>query len=291
MIDVKNVTKKYGNSIANSKLNFSIKKGELVGLLGENGSGKTTLISLLSKELKADEGAILLNNGEIDRYLEYIGICHQEFGLFDFLTVEEHLRFFNILRSKGKTQIFRYDKVVEELGLSNIFNKKVIHLSGGERRRVAIALTLISDPEILLLDEPTANLDVNWRDSILNFIIYLNKEFGKTIIFSSHYLDEVQEVVDRVLILKKGKLVMDTTLENFNKDFEYKKYLINNSKLPESVFEFLRDFKVNYYSSQKDTTIYLPVDRAIPFENYLRDVKVDFNKEKIEIISERKNIF
>ena len=213
IITIDNVCKKYKAKKALDNVSLTIKKGELFGLLGINGAGKTTLIKILCGLTRKTSGTIMINNfnldKDIDRIKEIIDISPQETSVANNLTVKENLEFFaNIYNNNVANTI---NDIVDIFNLNEVLNQRAKTLSGGYKRRLSIAIALISKPKILFLDEPTLGLDVFARRELWNIIKKLQKNI--TIILTSHYLEEIENLCDRVAILSNGKLLETGTIE------------------------------------------------------------------------------
>ena len=213
IITIDNVCKNYKSKKALDNVSLSIKQGELFGLLGVNGAGKTTLIKILCGLTKKTSGTITINNfnldKEIDKIKEIIDISPQETSVANNLTVKENLEFFgNIYNNNDANTI---NEIVDIFNLNEVLNQRAKTLSGGYKRRLSIAIALISKPKILFLDEPTLGLDVFARRELWNIIKNLQKNI--TIILTSHYLEEIENLCDRVAILSNGKLLKTGTIE------------------------------------------------------------------------------
>ena len=213
IITIDNVCKNYKSKKALDNVSLSIKQAELFGLLGVNGAGKTTLIKILCGLTRKTRGTITINNfnldKEIDKIKEIIDISPQETSVANNLTVKENLEFFaNIYNNNDVKTI---NEIVDIFNLNEVLNQRAKTLSGGYKRRLSIAIALISKPKILFLDEPTLGLDVFARRELWNIIKKLQKNI--TIILTSHYLEEIENLCDRVAILSNGKLLKTGTIE------------------------------------------------------------------------------
>ena len=213
IISINNVCKNYKSKKALDNVSLTIKHGELFGLLGVNGAGKTTLIKILCGLTKKSSGKITINNydldNEIDKIKEIIDISPQETSVANNLTVKENLEFFaNIYHTNNTNTI---DELVRTFNLAEVLNQKAKTLSGGYKRRLSIALALVSKPKILFLDEPTLGLDVFARRELWNIIKKLHKSI--TIILTSHYLEEIENLCDKVAILSNGKILKTGTIQ------------------------------------------------------------------------------
>lgn len=213
IITIDNVCKNYKSKKALDNVSLKINSGELFGLLGVNGAGKTTLIKILCGLTKKTSGKLVINNydldTEMDKIKEIIDISPQETSVANNLTVKENLEFFaNIYDIKDENRI---EEIVNIFKLNEVLNQRAKTLSGGYKRRLSIAIALISKPKILFLDEPTLGLDVFARRELWNIIKKLQKNI--TIILTSHYLEEIENLCDRVAILSNGKLLKTGTID------------------------------------------------------------------------------
>jgi len=209
-VEVQGVTKIYGEQRAVDNLSFEVKKGEILGFLGPNGAGKSTTMKIITGYLHADEGTTLVNgyNAVTDpvRVKSLIGYLPEHNPLYPELYVREYLRIMaNIQHVSDPTR--KVEEVIELTGLTRECKKRVGALSKGYRQRVGLAQALIHDPEVLILDEPTSGLDPNQLAEIRELIKSLGAE--KTVIFSTHIMQEVQAICDRVVIIDRGKMVLD----------------------------------------------------------------------------------
>ncbi len=215
-IETQNLTKKYKDITAVDGLNLKIKKGELFSLLGVNGAGKTTTMKMLCGLTRIDNGDAFLNGysikSETDKIHEIIGISPQETAVAPSLTVKENLQMFCGIYgfSKEKTAS-KISELEKQFDLSPFINKKAGKLSGGQQRRLSIALSLIGEPEILFLDEPTMSLDVIARNELWDTITALKEKC--TIILTTHYMEEAEALSDRIGIMKDGRLLTVGTAE------------------------------------------------------------------------------
>ncbi|MBR2975200.1 MAG: ABC transporter ATP-binding protein [Clostridia bacterium] len=214
VITIDNVCKNYKSKKALDNVCLAIKQGELFGLLGVNGAGKTTLIKILCGLTKKTSGTVTINNfnldKDIDKIKEIIDISPQETSVANNLTVKENLEFFaNIYSNNDASTI---NEIVDIFNLNEVLNQRAKTLSGGYKRRLSIAIALISKPQILFLDEPTLGLDVFARRELWTIIKKLKNSI--TIILTSHYLEEIENLCDRVAILSNGKLLHTGTIDD-----------------------------------------------------------------------------
>jgi len=213
-ISFKHLTKNYGSLVALNDVILDIEEGEFFGLLGPNGAGKTTLISILAGLCRPTKGSVEVMGHDVQSDFRsarrLLGIVPQELVFDPFFTVRETLQFqsgYFGIKNNGEW----IDEILHHLGLADKANKNMRALSGGMKRRVLVAQALVHRPPVIVLDEPTAGVDVELRQSLWKFISRLNKE-GHTIVLTTHYLEEAQELCGRIAMLKKGQIVaLDTT--------------------------------------------------------------------------------
>lgn len=217
MIEVKNVTKKYGKFIAVDNISFTINEGEIIGLLGPNGAGKSTTMNMLTGFIEQTEGEIIIDGYNTlkkpKKAKKEIGYMPEGVPLYTDLTVKEFITYMaeikNVDRKNRKEKV---QEIINKTGLKDVQKKLIKNLSRGYKQRVSMAGALIGDPKILILDEPTVGLDPKQITEIRNLI----KELGKThtVILSSHILSEVSQICNKVIIINKGKIVAIDTPEN-----------------------------------------------------------------------------
>jgi ABC-2 type transport system ATP-binding protein len=215
-IQVSNLTKVYGKQKAIDNVSFNVKKGEIVGFLGPNGAGKSTTLKIITGYMQADAGKALVNGLPVNpnniETKKQTGYLPEANPLYYDMYVKEYLGFiFNVHQLK-KDKRKRIEEVIILTGLTLERNKKIGQLSKGYKQRVGLAAALIHDPEVLVLDEPTSGLDPNQIVEIREVIRTLGKD--KTVLFSSHILQEVQAICDRIIIINKGNIVADDLLTN-----------------------------------------------------------------------------
>lgn len=225
MIEIKNLTKTFGKVNAVDNLTITVEKGEIFGLIGENGAGKTTTLRMLATMLRPTSGTATLNGYDIkkepDKVRGELGILFGgESGLYNRLTVKENISYFAELNDMDKASIQGRIKYLAEIfEMSDYIDKQAGKLSKGMRQKAAFARSIVHDPNILLLDEPSAGLDVSAMLVIQEFIKSQNK-LGKTIIFSSHTMSEVEKLCNRIAIINKGSLVVTDSLVNIKNTYQ-----------------------------------------------------------------------
>jgi len=221
-ITVENLTKFYGDQKVLNKVSFSIRKGEIVGFLGPNGAGKSTLMKILTTFIQASEGKAFVNGFSVvenkKKVQKSVGYLPEHNPLYLEMYVREYL-FYNA--KIYKIPISEVEKIIEKTGLKTEAHKKIGNLSKGFRQRVGIASTLLHNPEVLILDEPTTGLDPNQLLEIRELLKTAGK--NKTVLFSTHILQEVEAICDRVIIINKGEIVHDKSLKDTIKDIGLEK--------------------------------------------------------------------
>jgi len=223
LIEVKGLKKNYGRNTALQGLDFEICRGEIFGLFGPNGAGKSTLISILATLIKPTEGDVLVNGVSVrnrpDRIRTEIGFVPQEIALYPMLTGRDNLNFWaGIYGISGKLRNERVNEAIAVARLEDRIMDRVSEYSGGMKRRLNIAVSLLHHPRILLMDEPTVGVDVQSRRYILDTLETLKKN-GITIVLSSHYVDELETLCDRIAIMDKGKILALGAADELKKSY------------------------------------------------------------------------
>ncbi len=218
-ISVKNISKYYGEQKALDNVSFNIKSGEIVGFLGPNGAGKSTMMKIITGFIPPNEGEVKVNDMDILEHSmeirKQIGYLPEHNPLYEEMYVREFLQYSGKLYKLGKELNKRVEEVIEHTGLLPESKKKIGALSKGYRQRVGLANALLSDPKILILDEPTTGLDPNQIVEIRNLISQTGKE--KTIMLSTHIMQEVEAICDRIIIIKDGKIVADDATKEIHR--------------------------------------------------------------------------
>ncbi|HUW48978.1 MAG TPA: ATP-binding cassette domain-containing protein [Patescibacteria group bacterium] len=210
-IVIENLTKKFEDVTAVDGLSLEIEKGELFGLLGPNGAGKTTAIKILCGLLEPSSGSAHVGGYDVrkdtSKVKELIGVCPQDTAAYSFLSGRENVELFGNLHALPKEKLKKNtDELLEKMSLAEDPNRRFGKYSGGMKRRINLIMALVHDPEIAFLDEPTVAMDPQSRHAVWDFIREL-KNRGKTIILTTHYMEEAEELCDRVGIIDHGKLI------------------------------------------------------------------------------------
>ena len=244
MIEVKNVTKKYGSTIAVDDVSFEVKDGEVVGFLGPNGAGKSTTMNMITGFIEPTMGQIIVNGNDISKRprkaKKEIGYMPENVPLYYELTAKEFVSYMAELklvkRSERKQEV---EKVLKETGLEDVKNKLIRNLSRGYKQRVSMAGALVGNPDVIILDEPTVGLDPKQITEIRSLIKGLGK--NHTVILSTHILSEVSQICERVIIINKGKIVAIDTPENLEKTTREKNGIMVTVEDPKDNMSHLKD--------------------------------------------------
>lgn len=213
MLEIKKLYKDYGNHIAVDGIDLKIQKGQIYGILGPNGAGKSTTIGMICGLIKKTSGEVIYEEetNKIRKWKENIGIVPQDFALYWDLTAEENISFFcSLYGFKGQDLKYRTAKTLEFVGLTDVKNKKVSEFSGGMKRRLNIGCAIAHSPKLIIMDEPTVGIDPQSRNHILESVLKLRDE-GATIIYTSHYMQEVDDICDRIAIIDRGHIIAEGT--------------------------------------------------------------------------------
>ena len=291
MIQVENITKKYGSFTAVENINFEIEEGEIVGFLGPNGAGKSTTMNMITGFIEPTSGKIIVDGYDISKKprkaKRQIGYMPEGVPLYSDLTVKEFVTYMaEIKKVDRKTRKEKVEKIIEETGLKDVEKKLTRNLSRGYKQRVSMAGALVGEPKILILDEPTVGLDPKQITEIRNLI----KELGKThtVILSSHILSEVSQICQKVIIINKGKIIAVDTPENLeNKVASKNDIYVTVEDLDNRIEEVAKDIK-------EITKIELVKENKDKTKQYLIESEKDVDLRKIlfkELAKENITIF
>lgn len=268
-IEVTNVTKIYGSQRALDEVTFSIAPGEIVGLLGPNGAGKSTLMKIITCFIPPTSGDVKVSGYDIFegsiKVREKVGYLPEHNPLYLDMYVREYLEFIAGIYHMGKTKRTRVDEMISLTGLSRESKKLIGALSKGYRQRVGLAQALIHDPEVLILDEPTSGLDPNQILEIRNLIRNVGKESNKTVMLSTHIMQEVEAICDRAIIIHQGRIVADDAtqkLTGMGKDRNLFRVEFNRS-LPAKVLETIKGITGLKHQEGNSWTIETNIGRDI----------------------------
>jgi ABC-2 type transport system ATP-binding protein len=221
MLQARDLRKHFGKVVALDGVSFGAAPGESVGLLGPNGAGKTTAVSIIAGLLRPDSGEVLVNGrmlrGDTDPAKRGIGLVPQDIGLFEEISARENLALFAALYGLGGGERRKaVDEALDFVGLADRAKDKVAGFSGGMKRRLNIAAALLHDPQLLLLDEPTVGVDPQSRNAIFDNLEILKRR-GKTLLYTTHYMEEAERLCDRLVIVDHGKVIADDTMAGLHK--------------------------------------------------------------------------
>lgn len=286
-IEVSNISKTYGSQKALDNVSFAIRKGEIVGFLGPNGAGKSTLMKILTTYLNADSGTASVNGHDVasqgKAVQKAVGYLPEHNPLYLDLYVREYLGFNADVYGVAKTRI---EEVIRLTGLSPESHKKISQLSKGYRQRVGLANALLHDPEVLILDEPTTGLDPNQLVEIRNVIKNAGKD--KTVFLSTHIMQEVEAICDRVIIIDHGKIKADNRIEKLKEVAEQ----VIEVEFDKAVSEHLINAIPNlHYASRISDTAW---ELTFATENDMRETLFDFAQQNglktLQIAQKNKNL-
>ncbi len=292
IIEVKNLTKKYKNLKAVDDLSFEVKKGEILGLLGPNGSGKSTTINCLLSLLNYQNGSIKIFGEEMTptsyEIKKQIGVIFQEIAVFEELTVYENIDYFCGLYISDKSLRKSYVMdAIKLVGIEDFINFYPKQLSGGLKRRLNIACGIAHKPKLIFLDEPTVAVDPQSRNNILDGIKKLRND-GATILYTTHYMEEVELICNRIIILDKGRIIASGTSDELKKLANIEeKITVEVTNMSSSILENIKKFKtvdsVTYDRNVLSIIYRKGKNNLEELMDYLKENKVSYNK----IFSER----
>ncbi len=263
-IEVKNLVKKYKSIIAVNNISFSIKKGDVLGIIGPNGAGKTTTLKTILGLILPDSGEVFINSENIKKtgkkYLNKIsGLLEGTRNFYMYLTPIENMEYFWRIRGLNYNKLVKnnFIKILNDLGLSEVINKNIEELSRGMQQKVSIACSLMVDPDILLLDEPTLGLDVETSNNFKNWLREMASKNNKTIIITSHNLSFIESLCNNILIINKGEIVWDGRIEDLKKKYYNDIYSVNIENIinPEQLVEMNKICKTHIKINDNSTDI------------------------------------
>ena len=289
-IEVQAVSKSYGTQLALKEISFSAKKGEIIGFLGPNGAGKSTMMKILTGYILPSRGTVFVSGiNVLTNPIEAkatIGYLPEQNPLYQEMYVKEYLQF--------QAAIFKISKetiatLIKTVGLTPEVHKKISQLSKGYQQRVGIAAAIVHNPDVLVLDEPTTGLDPNQLQEIRTLIKDLGKE--KTILFSTHIMQEVEAVCDRVIIIKKGELLLDASMKDLKQSneqiievtFDYKLEEQFIKKLP-NMISYKNNFDNTWYLSFQSSEDMRPVIFDFAQENGLKILELSSKNQRLETL-------
>ncbi len=286
-IEVKNITKLYGKQKALNAISFTINKGEIVGFLGPNGAGKSTLMKILTGYINASEGVALVNDFNVNTHKieaqQSIGYLPEHNPLYLEMYVKEYLQFNAAIHKISKTEV---DKIIIKVGLTPEAHKKISQLSKGYRQRVGLAAALLHNPDVLILDEPTTGLDPNQLVEIRNLIKEVGKD--KTVLFSTHIMQEVEAICDRVILINKGEIVADKNLKELKKNQEQVIEVEFDFKIEKQFISTIPYLKLA--NNNHDTSWVLTFDTTKDMRSVVFDFAHDNGLKILNLTTKNKNL-
>jgi len=256
MLKLKNITKYYGDFKAVDNLSFEVKEGEIIGLLGVNGAGKTTTFRMIMGLLEMTEGSIKLNNKDIDYSVtDKIGFLTEERSLLTKLTVREQVLFYGNLKGMNDNEIIeKVTVLLEKFGISEYMDKKIKELSKGNQQKIQFITAIMNEPKLLILDEPFSGLDPFNVELFKNEIINLSKK-GCMIIFSSHRMEHVELFCEKIIVLLRGKTVLQGSIKEIKESYQKKNIFIKGNVTKEELLKIKGVNEVIKHASELEVKI------------------------------------
>ncbi|KEZ87355.1 antibiotic ABC transporter ATP-binding protein [Clostridium sulfidigenes] len=275
IIEVKNISKRFNDKLVLDNISYEVKEGEIFGFIGPNGAGKSTLINIMTSLLTPDSGTIEICGYDILREpikaKECMGYVPQELALMEELNAYDNLEFFGALYGlKGKLLKERIAEALKVTGLEETKKQKVKKFSGGMKRRLNIAVSILHHPKVLILDEPTVGVDPQSRNHIFSFIKNICRDWGTTVIYTSHYMEEIEELCKRVFIIDLGKEVSYGDREEIKASvFSNNKVIIETQEISGETIMKLKDLEGIDKVSDKDNVLTLTIDSKFKLASVL----------------------
>lgn len=269
MLDAINLTKHYKQQKAVQGISLHLDRGEIVGLLGPNGAGKSTAIAMISSLIQPTGGEVRFDGENTvmqpNNLRKKLGVVPQEIALYEDLTAKENLYFFGrIQKLRGNVLKDRVEKVLQQIGLADQGKKLVKNFSGGMKRRLNIGAALLHEPEILIMDEPTVGIDPQSRNYILETVKRLNQEKGMTILYTSHYMEEVEYLCDRIYIMDRGHIIASGTKEEIKNILSSEKTIVvKTERRNETFIQELKQLPVISKLDDQDQVITMVVPKEV----------------------------
>ncbi|EIJ81899.1 ABC transporter related protein [Bacillus methanolicus PB1] len=288
MLEVVDLSKHFKNKKAVNSVNLYLEQGETVGLLGPNGAGKSTTISMISSLIRPTYGDIRLGNNSIlktpEKLRKILGVVPQELALYMELTARENLEFFGAIHQIPKQELRnRIEEVLEIIGLKDREKELVKTFSGGMKRRLNIGAALLHNPEIVIMDEPTVGIDPQSRNYILETVKRLNKEKNMTVLYTSHYMEEVEYLCDRIYIMDNGRIIASGTKEDIKSILSQEQSISIKVEILKGTFlEVLEQIQVIKNISAKEPYVTIIVPKQV---NILKDIFKAAEETETNIVS------
>ena len=296
IIEVKNITKRFNDKLVLDNVSYEVNEGEIFGFIGPNGAGKSTLINIMTTLLIPDSGTIKICGYDIlkepIKAKECIGYVPQDLALIEDLNAYDNLEFFGALYGlKGKVLKERINEALKVTGLEKTKKQKVKKFSGGMKRRLNIAVAIMHHPKVLILDEPTVGVDPQSRNHIFSFIKNICKEWGTTIVYTSHYMEEVEELCKRVFIMDLGKEISYGEKGDIKSSvFSNNKVLIETQNINAKTIMDLKDIKGIMKVTDKNEEVSLTINSEFKLakvlslleKNNIDIKKISYEEPKLE---------
>ncbi|MEE0932664.1 MAG: ABC transporter ATP-binding protein [Clostridium sp.] len=296
IIEVKNITKRFNDKLVLDNVSYEVNEGEIFGFIGPNGAGKSTLINIMTTLLIPDSGTIKICGYDIlkepIKAKECIGYVPQDLALIEDLNAYDNLEFFGALYGlKGKVLKERINEALKVTGLEKTKKQKVKKFSGGMKRRLNIAVAIMHHPKVLILDEPTVGVDPQSRNHIFSFIKNICKEWGTTIVYTSHYMEEVEELCKRVFIMDLGKEISYGEKGDIKSSvFSNNKVLIETQNINAKTIMELKDIKGIMKVTDKNEEVSLTINSEFKLakvlslleKNNIDIKKISYEEPKLE---------
>jgi len=277
------LSKSYNNTLVLNQLNLDVKKGEVYGFIGKNGAGKTTTINLILSLIMKDSGQVFINENEVKfndlNYKKLIGYVPDVPVFPSYMCAKDYLRYTLDIFNMGDSSVnHKIEEVLEFVSLPNT-TKKISSYSRGMKQRLAIAQALIHEPDIIIMDEPTSALDPIGRNDVMNIIYKLRG--SKTIFYSTHILDDVERVCDRIGLLDNGNLIVQDTIENIQARYFSNKFYIETKNEPKIVLKKVNGMKLVQNAVKENHGIVCYIDEGIS-ENMLLKKLMELDEDIVE---------
>lgn len=296
IIEIKNVTKRFNDKLVLDNVSYEVEKGEIFGFIGPNGAGKSTLINIMTSLLEPDSGTVKICGYDIlkesIKAKECIGYVPQDISLLEELTAYDNLEFFGAFYGlKGKQLKERIKEALEVTGLLDKKKEKVKKFSGGMKRRLNIAAAIMHHPKVLIMDEPTVGVDPQSRNHIFNFTKNICKEWGTTVIYTSHYMEEVEELCKRVFIVDLGREIAYGSKEEIKSSvFPNNKVIIEASGITAELILNISKISGILNVKENEDSIILTIDSNFKLnsvllileENKINIKKISYEEAKLE---------
>ncbi|MEG1483154.1 ABC transporter ATP-binding protein [Clostridium sp.] len=279
-LEIKNVSKRFEDKLVLDNVSFTVNKGEIFGLLGPNGAGKSTLINIMTGLLNPNSGEVIVDGYDIRKESikakMSLGVVLQDLALIEELNAYDNLQFFGALYGlKGSLLKERINEALEVTGLLESKKQKVKKYSGGMKRRLNIAASIMHHPRILIMDEPTVGVDTQSRNYIFEFIKKISKEWGTTVLYTSHYMEEVEELCSKVFIMDMGKEVAYGEKDAIKSEvFPNNKIIIEGKNITGEIIYNIKELEGVKRLKESEESISLYIDNKFNLSEALKEIEI-----------------